>query len=288
MQCSTSSFFAVVYTTRADLLPSFIEHQHRPSSCPCLRPLKTAAMAGINDHHGVSASPNSSEEIESHHGTPATKLSPFSPEETREGVKLSGHGIVRSKVPPAFVLTQAQSNFSPQSNAGTSSLFSAQDPFISTSNFSSTTRSSTDASKLSPVASAFTPASLLGSLSSAALSATQGLPLSDPAYNDRKSGHAFLKAPTTPSTYHPRSIGSTFPSSTESPDVQLPLTHGPTGSSLCNLGADAEPLKHGRFSSDDGTSRSLMITHVSPEISATEIDGLFNVGSGGFRCFESH
>ena len=49
-------------------------------------------MAGTQDGNGISASPNSSEEIDSHHGTPATKISAFSPEDKVESFKVASHG----------------------------------------------------------------------------------------------------------------------------------------------------------------------------------------------------
>ena len=49
-------------------------------------------MAGTQDGNGMSASRNSSEEIDSHRGTPATKISAFSPKDKVESFKVASHG----------------------------------------------------------------------------------------------------------------------------------------------------------------------------------------------------
>ena len=116
-------------------------------------------MTSIAQCQGIPASPNSSEEVDSHHDTPATKISPFSPEETWSQLKPAGTGFSRSKLPPQFLL------FSPDGGSQTSGLPRPQDPFVSGPNLSGTTQASTDVSKLSPNALTFTPTTLVDSSS---------------------------------------------------------------------------------------------------------------------------
>ena len=112
----------------------------------------------------IPTSPDSSEPLDSTHATPATKLSVFSPEATRLSSGSSGRGIVRPRVPPPFDL-QAPSNSQHHHNSlKESAVSSHHDPFTSGSPLTSTTtRSSSDPSKLSPTAATFTPASALES-----------------------------------------------------------------------------------------------------------------------------
>ena len=121
---------------------------------------RSPEMSTLVRHQSISASPNSSEEVDSHHDTPATKISPFSPEASRGSLKPVGIGFSRSKLPPQFLLHK------PNGEASSPASLRPTDPFVSGSTLSGTTQASTDASKLSPNASAFTPTTLVGSGSS--------------------------------------------------------------------------------------------------------------------------
>lgn len=114
-------------------------------------------MATLSQLQGISTSPNSSDEVDSYHDTPATKISPFSPQENRGQLKPAGIGLSRSKVPPQFLL------FTPNGDFGSSASLRPQDPFVSGPDLSGTTQVSVEASKLSPNASAFTPTTLVDS-----------------------------------------------------------------------------------------------------------------------------
>ena len=127
-------------------------------------------MSTLVQHQKITASPNSSEEIDSHHDTPATKISPFSPEASRANLKPVGIGFSRSKLPPQFLLHK------PNGETSSSASLRPADPFVSSQTLSGTTQASTDASKLSPNACTFTPTTLVGSGSNnAALQNLKGL-----------------------------------------------------------------------------------------------------------------
>ena len=227
-------------------------------------------MAGTQDGNGISASPNSSEEIDSHRGTPATKISAFSPEENVESFKVASHGIIRANVPPAFNLVHTNTNFSPNGKVGenTSSVF--QDPFVSVSPSNNVTQPSTGVSKLSPGASDFTPAT------SVAFSSCNGRPVPIPSHQFDVSSPANLVSPTACSSSQNNSIATKC------------VVSGPPGLGLRPTSIQAATTQHeissaaegniGRgFSSDEGLSRAIMLCNIPPNTSIDDIYGLFGV-----------
>lgn len=242
-------------------------------------------MASTNDHNGISASPNSSEEVESHHGTPATKLSPFSPDEIREDPKVIGQGIVRSKVPPAFVLTLAQSNFNSHGKVGNAAISGSQDPFISAPTLTSTTRSSNDASKLSPNASAFTPTSLVESVSSNSTSFAFEAPLSAPICGNRLSNFASLGLHPIQKVSQNGTPGKNTVLD-HSNNASFSPTSLPTGSSLSSPVAIAGALKLGHFSTDIGKSRYLIISNLGQVSITKEIETFLLVSFHNFDAWK--
>ena len=227
-----------------------------------------AHLASV-DHQ--QSSPNSSEEVDSHHATPATKLSAFSPDDTRELINTGGRGIVRAKVPPAFDLTLTKANFNSSHLQGTSSSLTYQDPFVSGS---TTTQSSTDASKLSPVASAFTPASLLESPCSAEVTGRSGLSLSVPknGYRAANQGFPVFSAPSKDpppcgslkGSFYNDSVPNLYPTTLQSNSISTSPSVEPIAANL------------GPYSSEDGTSRSLMV-QVGTGTCAEQIEDYLNV-----------
>lgn len=193
-------------------------------------------------HHDLAsnaASPNSSEEVDSHLATPATKLTTFSPDEIHDFSNPRSRGIVRSNVPPAFDLTITAANFKGESQQGKTSSIRFNDPFTSASSFgSNTTKTSTDTSKLSPAAASFTPSTLLDS-------------------------------PTTPNTHGGAHVSLQLAKGTvvgtasnEQPAKQAPLGHVtvPERYSRVSLTSVPDNFDTSRcFSLDDGTSRSLTV-----------------------------
>lgn len=235
-------------------------------------------MACNHDHNANYASPNSSEEVESHHGTPATKLSPFSPDQGLEDLKHVNQGIVRARVPPPFVLARDQSSFGPNGTSDNSIVPGSQDPFLSVPNLSSNSQSSGDGSKLSPNASAFTPTSLIESVSSSGTpsSGTFQYPLSAPICGVGFQDLNFL-SPTFRSNklrYCPNGKKSIFsgPDDTTGPPTILPAA-----SPFATLDTNAGSIKLGQFSTDVSKSRSLMAGPVSKATSAKEIEKLLGV-----------
>ena len=234
---------------------------------PSLKQAPFIIMACTHDHHnGTSASPNSSEEIESHHGTPATKLSPFSPDQVPEEPKHVSQGIVRMRVPPPFVLDRDHSNFGPNGKSGNAIMPGSQDPFLSVPDQSSNTQSSGDGSKLSPNASTFTPTSLIESASSNGNSSSSGCqyPLSAPICGIGNQGSDFFSPKSRLSNIQP-ALGGT--------KCFLYSPNSSVGTPITSLGS----IKLGQFSTDLSRSRSLMAGPVGRTTSAKEIEKLLGV-----------
>ena len=235
-------------------------------------------MACPRDHNATSASPNSSEEVESHHGTPATKLSPFSPDQIVDDFKPANQGIVRAKIPPPFVLARNQSNFGPNGNSGNSILAGSQDPFLSVPKSSPNTQSSGDLSKLSPIACTFTPTSLIESVSSNATSSssTCQYPLLAPVCG---TGTQVLGFNSPVSRSHNLQYGpigkKPFPLSPHDTTILPPSLPGRYSFSI--LGRNEGSLKLGQFSTDVQKSRSLKAGPVSKTTTVKDIEKLLGV-----------
>lgn len=242
-------------------------------------------MACNHDRNATSVSPNSSEEVESHHGTPATKLSPFSPDRGLEDIKHVNQGIVRARVPPPFVLARDQSNFGPNGKSGNSIVPGSQDPFLSVPNLSSNSQSSGDGSKLSPNASAFTPTSLIESVSSSGTTPSSGTfqyPLSAPICGVGTQGlNPFSPASRSNKLcYGPN--GKDFILSCPDDTTVLPTSLSAI-SSFGAVGSKVGSIKLGQFSTDVSKSRSLMAGPVSKATSAKEIEKLLGVSLADIR-----
>ena len=210
-------------------------------------------MAGLAKQHSTATSPNSSEDVESHQATPATKLSAFSPDDTRD-FTTSGSRIVRI---PAYDLkiTTAKSNLS--AKKASSSTVSNHDPFVSASPLaSSTTKSSIESSKLSPVAAAFTPTTIFDS----------------PLAGDQNYG-------SYTSTAAPKSSSAGYLLEKNGAANQTLLP----GRAISSPGARPTPTAAEQYSSEERTSRSLMIQTES-QMSSEEIKGYLNVSTQARRA----
>ena len=236
------------------------------------------SMACPRDHNATSASPNSSEEVESHQGTPATKLSLFSPDQVVDDFKPANQGIVRAKIPPPFVLARNQSNFGPNGNSGNSIVPGSQDPFLSVPKSSSNTQSSGDLSKLSPNASTFTPTSLIESVSSngTSSSSTFQYPLSAPVCGTGTQVLGFISPISRSHNLQYGPIGKK-PFSFGPHDTTILPPSLPAGYSFSVLGSNEGPLKLGKFSTDVLKSRSLRAGPVSKTTTAKDIEKLLGV-----------
>ena len=227
-------------------------------------------MAGTQDGNGISASPNSSEEIDSHRGTPATKVSAFSPEENLESLKIATHGIIRSNVPPPFNLVHTNTNFSANGKVGEPTSLLFQDPFVSVSLSNNLTQPSTGVSKLSPGASDFTPAT------STAFSSSNGRSVHIPSLHIDVSSPGYPASPAASSSSQNNSVATKC------------AVSGPPGSGLRSTSIRAATTHHetsstaegdiGRgFSSDEGLSRAIMLCKIPPTTSIDDIYGLLGV-----------
>ena len=227
-------------------------------------------MAGTQDCNGISASPNSSEEVDSHRGTPATKISAFSPEDNVENFKIAAHGIIRSNVPPAFNLVHTNTNFSANGKVGENTSLVFQDPFVSVSRSSNVTQPSTGVSKLSPGASDFTPAT------SIAFSSSNGRSVPIPSHHIDVPSPGYLVSPAASSPPQKDSIATNS------------AVSGPPGPGLPPTSIRAATAQHdtsftaggnlGRgFSSDEGLSRAIMLCNIPLTTSIDDIYGLLGV-----------
>ncbi len=235
--------------------------------------------------HAPSGSPNSSEEVESHHGTPETKISSYSPEDFRVQPKVGTYGMVRGSLPPTFALSQSQDKSSPKAKLGNLALFGSQDPFVTSLGFASAGRGANDQAKLSPVASSFTPFKFMEqtqvdtipdvlSISVPRANAHPGI------FNLGNLGHLATTPVSVSASATSEVENYPMPSSSEVHVASSSQSIQPATSSG-NSFFETEPIKIGEFSSDGLTSRSLVISHIPRTTSANEVDAFFNVGPLG-------
>lgn len=236
-----------------------------------------AAVMASTQQQATTGSPISSEEVESHHGTPETKMSAFSPEAFRQP-KAGTYGAVRSNLPPAFSLNHTHERSSPKTKLSNLNLFGSQDPFVTDPSFAYNGRGSNNHPKLSPVASSFTPHKFqeLAPVSSRPHGSNVSLLKSNSQVGVLGLKHvAATPAPGTISANGdsgepPLIIGSEVPAPTASqPEVPVSL-NGHTST-------EGEFVKMGRFSSDEEASRSLVISEIPQTTSSKDIDGFFSV-----------
>lgn len=249
---------------------------------------ETAAGMDPAQQPPASGSPNSSEEVESHHGTPETKISSFSPEDFRNQPKSNAYGTVRANLPPAFSLGQSQDKSSPTAKLGNLAHFGSPDPFISISGCASAGRGGSDPPKLSPVASTFTPFKYQeptpGNTAPDVL--TISVPRANAFPSIFKNGNA---APT------PASTAGSATNETETHSMlsnsMVPMTSSSqstsSGTSTIPTPFENELTKFGHFSSDGDTSRSLVLSHIPRTTPTHDIDGFFNVGGFSLMLFPS-
>lgn len=224
-------------------------------------------------------SPNSSEEIESHHGTPETKISSFSPEDFRNQPKSSAYGTVRASLPPAFSLSQSQDMTSPTSKLGNLALFGSQDPFISLPGCASAGRGDNDPPKLSPVASTFTPFKYQDPTPTniAPDVLTISIPRANALPTISKHGNTAPTPASTAGSATNESEKHSMPSNSEVLMSSRSQSNS-SGSSSIPTSFEAEFTKFGHFSSDGETSRSLVLSHIPRTTPTHDINGFFNVG----------
>lgn len=236
--------------------------------------MSTAATMSSASCHHISGSPNSSEEIESQHGTPETKLTAFSPEDVRLQPRLAEFRTVRSNLPPAFALGQSQDHLYPTLGANTTVTFGCPDPFVNNASTAYGSCSSTPRPRLSPDASSFTPLGsrehghspgLQSSWESGAANSQYRNILWKPDYLSGESTYDTCINDCSPETLGVASMYK--PSKWDSVSTSANST----------LKIEVVPVKVGKFSSDGDTARSLIISDVPPRTSPKEIDEFFSV-----------
>lgn len=225
--------------------------------------------------HAISGSSISSEEVESHHGTPETKLSAFSPEVFRTQPKVGAYGAVRSNLPPAFSLTHTQGKSSPKTKLSNLNIFGSQDPFVTNLSCASNGRVSNNPPKLSPVASSFTPHQ-----------SQEHVPISARPHGStvsllKPNGQIGILGLSHVAAAPAAGIASTNGDSGNPPVIvasEVPaLSASPPNFSKGNTSTEGVFIQMGRFSSDDETSRSLVISQIPQTTSSKDIDGFFSV-----------
>lgn len=238
----------------------------------CFQYRTSATGMDSSRYNAPSGSPNSSEEIESHHGTPETKLSVFSPEEFRAQSKASSYGTGRSNLPPLFTLGNSQGKPSSKLNGSKTPTFGYQDPFVVNSGIIPVTPTFDDPTKLSPTASSFTPLSLRQSSPNRNVLQNLQMHLHKGGIQSGSPGlvpfSTYAVSDSTSITANPEK----YPVSAERATSQTIPT-----SSSCHLSIEVVPPKIGLFSSDGETSRSLMISQVSRKTSTKEVEEFFSV-----------
>ena len=234
----------------------------------------TAATMNSASCHHTSGSTNSSEEIESQHGTPETKLTAYSPEDIRLQPRLGEYKTVRTKLPPAFALGQPQDHPGSTNGVGHINPFGCQDPFVTNSSTVYRPHSPRTQTRLSPGASSFTPLESREWGSSPGLKSNWESGVTNTQYQGSFSKIGYL--PRTTTCGAPTNDGSPeqlrVPTMPKSPTSQL----GPMPVNT-PLKIEVVPVKIGHFSSDGETSRSLIISDVSPRTSPKELDEFFSV-----------
>ena len=238
-----------------------------------------AAVMASTQQHATSGSPISSEEIESHHGTPETKLSTLSPEVFSTQPKVGAYGAVRSHpLPPAFSLNHAQGKSTSKTKSSNLNIFGSHDPFVTNPNSVSDGRGSNNPPKLSPVASSFTPHKFQEQVSINAKPHGSNVSVLKSNGQVGSSGLSHIAATLAPGTAStigdsgkpPVMAGTEVPELTASqPDFFVPLN------SYTSI--EGPYTKMGRFSSDDESSRSLVISQIPQTTSSKDIDGFFSV-----------
>lgn len=228
-------------------------------------------MNSASCHH-TSGSTNSSEEIESQHGSPETKLTAFSPEDVRLKTRLGEYKTVRSNLPPAFALGQSQDH--PGSIVNIDS-FGSQDPFVANSGVVYRPRSPRPQPRLSPGASSFTPLESREWGSGLGLKSEWESTITSPQYqgNTLKTGYL----PRVSTFGAPANDGGSEQLRVPTMSKSLASQLGPMPQNAA-LKIEVVPVKIGYFSSDGETSRSLIISDVSARTFPKEVDEFFSVG----------
>ena len=228
-------------------------------------------MADFNSPTAPNGSPHSSEGVFSDHGTPATKLTAFSPEDARDEPKVMANSGIKIHQPPTFTLQGVPIKGSPHGKAARSTNLEAHDPFTTTPSAVTIHGSTLAAPRLSPVATSFTPSAgalnkLPSNSSQPSATRTQRRPMGVDTVS-------YLTATSVPDTVWNSTITRNH-LSVVSDTLLSPI--GPRA-----VPASTGPaLTEDAFNPMSDCSRYLMISQVSKTTNPQELNEIFTVSSG--------
>ncbi|SLM35773.1 meiosis protein mei2 [Lasallia pustulata] len=223
---------------------------------------------------GHPGSPRSSAEADSHHGTPETKFTAFSPEEEQNVATATAR---KPTLPPAFALHQFPVKADFHGGIVGRVVFGSNDPFLSTSTFSLTRPIPGDTPKLSPTASSFTPLRLAKSLNRTIEARTVEPSIPSSISTNSNSTVSYLTATSVPDTASSspqllKYLQSVAAEAGLSPIANRSAT-GPTSPAKTL----EESSTANQFSSDVNTSRSMIVTQIDRTTPAKELSDFFSV-----------
>ncbi|KAL9602124.1 MAG: hypothetical protein Q9179_002632 [Wetmoreana sp. 5 TL-2023] len=222
-------------------------------------------------YHQPASSVNSAD-VESHHGTPETKLTVLSPEDMHANMGGTPQIASRSNNPPAFLLGAIPMKENPKGKAPNPVPAGYQDPFV-TPKPGSTSASSSEVPKLSPVAPTFTPLRLISNTSEGILSNTLKVPGTSSPGAIMYTPSSQPSASVIPETRCGEISLERYHSSVTS-GTHLSRSSQTSSSSFHSPGAMRQLTRSGHFSSDSPISRSLMISQIDQRTPFTELESL--------------
>lgn len=230
-------------------------------------------MVDFKSPTASNSSPCSSEGLFSDHGTPATKLTAFSPEDARDEPKVMANSGIKVHQPPTFTLQGVPLKGSPLGKAARSTNHGAHDPFTTTPSVVTIHGSNVIAPGLSPVATNFKPSmgamqNLLSNGSQPSAAHTHHRPMGIDTVS-------YLTATSVPDTKWNGTVLKN-PLSVVPDTLLSPI--GPRGVSVSTGLAMTEDASKAMGDS----SRYLMISQVLKSTTPQELNEIFTVSSGSF------
>ena len=225
--------------------------------------------------HSATSSPSSAD-VESHHGTPGTKLTDFSPEDFRGEPKTLTANSIQVNLPPTFALQGVPIKLSPNGKARVATL-AVQDPFTSIPIPSTAPDpSSVAAPKLSPTAATFMPLQPNPTLSVANRPQVSSFGVFDSNFAGQHSGVAYLNATSIPDPTPSNRTASQNLISCQSAVILPPIGPPPPGiAANPSLSGECGP-QGSYFATADG-SRYFKISHVPTQTSPHQLNAIFSV-----------
>ena len=232
-------------------------------------------MAFIKNFDPLPTSPVSSEEVDSPQATPATKISLSTPSNAHESIKSNSAVFVRTNIPPHFSLNTGNTKASTDALGVHSSSFPHADPFTSVPNGIARFNNAHQ-SKLSPVATAFTPSV---SRFSSPDSGSEGLSSSnaDTGRDTDDADHKALKKPFNEAANH--HLDHARPgAASKGAKYRYPYEETRGGASLKYPTFDRMQGIVNAFTSESDVSRSLIVSRYLANPDPKQISSLIHVG----------